>query len=161
MEISDWITLAAVIVALAIGVTSLLQTQMLQKRERKERLLNEIIEWAIDINKGGWEVIIPINLALDEDTSERENLARLLFKYQTLYAKSEYIQDIALAFEENLHPALKRVTRNLKEAINRIDEYLFKQKGTKERVEQSNKPLHKSVITLIKEAAKIKTGDIT
>jgi Flp pilus assembly protein TadB len=45
----EWITLAAVLVALAIGVASILHTQRLQKKERRERLLNEIIEWAIDI----------------------------------------------------------------------------------------------------------------
>ena len=59
MEIGDWITLisamivglatmAAVVVALGIGLASLWQTQSLQKRERKERLLNEIIEWATE-----------------------------------------------------------------------------------------------------------------
>ena len=39
-------TLLAVIVALYIGVSSIRQTRDIQKRERKERLLNEIIEWA-------------------------------------------------------------------------------------------------------------------
>ena len=51
MEVGDWITLGAVVVALTIGVTSLLQTQRLQKSERKERLLNEIIEWATNISR--------------------------------------------------------------------------------------------------------------
>ncbi|MFC1929455.1 hypothetical protein ACFLW6_01110 [Chloroflexota bacterium] len=46
MELGDWITLSAVLVALGIGVASILHTQSLQKRERRERLLNEIIEWA-------------------------------------------------------------------------------------------------------------------
>jgi len=48
MDIGDWITLAAVVVALGIGVASILHTQSLQKQERKERLLNEIIEWATE-----------------------------------------------------------------------------------------------------------------
>ena len=46
MEVTDWITLAAVVVALGLGVASIIQTQKLQKKERKGRLLNEIIEWA-------------------------------------------------------------------------------------------------------------------
>ena len=45
MEVGDWITLVAVLVALGIGLVSILHTQSLQKKERKERLLNEIVEW--------------------------------------------------------------------------------------------------------------------
>ena len=51
MDIGNWITLFAVIVALGIGVASILHTQRLQTKERKERLLNEIIEWAIKVRK--------------------------------------------------------------------------------------------------------------
>ena len=49
MDAGDWITLGAVLVALSLGVASLVQTKRLQKRERKERLLNEIIEWVSDV----------------------------------------------------------------------------------------------------------------
>jgi len=59
MEIGDWITLGAVIVALGLGLYSLIQTHKLQKRERRERLLNEIIEWAKDIHKSSLEIDIP------------------------------------------------------------------------------------------------------
>ncbi len=48
MEIGDWITLAAVVVALSIGVASIIQTNKLQKRERKERILSEIVDWVSD-----------------------------------------------------------------------------------------------------------------
>ncbi len=37
------------VVALGLGVSSFIQTKNLQKKERRERLLNEIIEWATDI----------------------------------------------------------------------------------------------------------------
>ncbi len=49
MDISNWITLTAVIVALGLGLSSLIQTHRLQKRESRERLLNEIIEWVSDV----------------------------------------------------------------------------------------------------------------
>jgi len=48
MEITGWITLGAVIVALGLGVASILHTQRFQKQERRERLLNEIKDWAIE-----------------------------------------------------------------------------------------------------------------
>ena len=53
MEIGDWITLGAVLVALGIGVASIWHIQSLQKKDRKERLLNEIIDWAKNISKCG------------------------------------------------------------------------------------------------------------
>lgn len=43
------ITLLAVLVALGIGVSSIIQTNRLKKAEKKERLLNEIIDWASEI----------------------------------------------------------------------------------------------------------------
>ena len=46
MEISDWITLAAVIVALALGISSIKQTQRLQKRERSVRAAEELRIWS-------------------------------------------------------------------------------------------------------------------
>jgi hypothetical protein len=49
VEVGDWITLAAVIVALSLGVGSIIHAQYLWNRERKERYKNEIIKWAKDI----------------------------------------------------------------------------------------------------------------
>ncbi len=37
------------VVALGLGVSSFIQTKNLQKKERRERLLNEIIKWAINV----------------------------------------------------------------------------------------------------------------
>jgi hypothetical protein len=54
MEVGDWITLSAVIVALGIGVASILHTQSLQRKERRERFLNEIIEWSEAVHKAIW-----------------------------------------------------------------------------------------------------------
>jgi len=51
MKIGDWITVIAVIVALGLGVRSIIQTHILQKKERRQILLNEIIEWLRSINK--------------------------------------------------------------------------------------------------------------
>jgi hypothetical protein len=49
MEVGDWITLAAVIVALGIGVASILHTESLRKRDRRERLVTEIVNWVEDV----------------------------------------------------------------------------------------------------------------
>lgn len=51
MEADDWITLCAVIVALAIGVASILHTRSILKKEQKKKLLNEIIEWVFEFKQ--------------------------------------------------------------------------------------------------------------
>jgi hypothetical protein len=68
-------TLAAVIVALTIGVVSLKQSQIYQKRERKERLLNEIIEWARNIIEyDNSEVLYSIDKAVEKDNPAMKSL---------------------------------------------------------------------------------------
>ncbi len=46
MNVSDWITLAAVLVALGLGVSSLIQTQSMHKKERQRQALERICDWA-------------------------------------------------------------------------------------------------------------------
>lgn len=56
MEVGDWITLAAVLVALAIGAASIVATVVIRakdiNRERKKEALKEIANWA----KKGYEL---------------------------------------------------------------------------------------------------------
>jgi len=55
MNAGDWITLFAVVVALGIGASSLVQTRRLEWRRRREQLLNTIGAWARDILEGLWQ----------------------------------------------------------------------------------------------------------
>jgi len=93
MEVGDWITLGAVIVALGIGVASILYTQYLQKKERKERLLNEVIKWAEDIRKSSSESINPSKIILDAGNVQiatQQGFRALRRRCQDLNTKSAY-----------------------------------------------------------------------
>ncbi|MDD5288613.1 MAG: hypothetical protein PHY28_05820 [Dehalococcoidales bacterium] len=114
MEINSWITLAAVFVALSLGVASLIQTKQIQKRERKERLLNEIIEWATEIHTASLKTNLPnidpyLELHIEEIAEGKkqiiENTKRsivnkehnrieveTLFRYCIPLSRSEYIR---------------------------------------------------------------------
>ncbi len=107
MDISDWITLAAVLVALGLGVSSLIQTQSLQKRERKERLLNEIIEWATSIA----DTIVTQSV---QNTNSDKNK---LFMYAHFESKSEYMVTIAKIADSSLVPYVERIIGFLKYGI--------------------------------------------
>lgn len=111
MEISNWVTVIAVIVALAIGVSSFIQTQMLQKRERKERLLNEIIEWATDIQKVSLEIDISPGVGLSLDGQEIQ--AGILLRYGIPFIRNDYIKAIvSKEFKDELLQDVEDMIKN-------------------------------------------------
>ena len=75
MEVGDWITLAAVMVALGLGVASILHTSSMQKGERRERILNEIIEWAIQSSE--CDVIPETSAWISANNTEKQRLFAL------------------------------------------------------------------------------------
>jgi hypothetical protein len=166
MEVGDWITLAAVIVALGIGVASILHTQRLQKRERRERLLNEIIGWAIRAARCGYEERIALPAVFNKYTKpkmELEALDAVATTARVLSIEGSYISNIALAFSDfpNLNLKVTDVVSKLdivwRQAFKYMQEYPKEHKlpGKKEI-----KELRESAQNLIEEATKIKTGDM-
>jgi len=127
MEVGDWITLGAVIVALGIGVASILYTQSLQKKERKEKLLNEIIEWATNIlsYKSPLDVVNNPEWILEKNVSEDEKIKfiqiygwmDLMGQLAVLQQRGEYIAQIASKIRLDLG-------NKVAEVIDNIESYL-------------------------------------
>jgi hypothetical protein len=124
--LKDWaqvigagITLLAVLVALGIGIASIKHTQSMQRKERRERLLNEIIEWALEIQTNALTIEIPLstNLSLEQISKHRE--ANLLLRYGKNFTKNGYIMVIV---NEEFKSDLKKETE---EAINMFTAFLF------------------------------------
>jgi hypothetical protein len=162
MEVGDWITLGAVIVALGLGLSSLIQTQRLQKRERRERLLNEIIEWAVDVLECEAEVSTPIATlqagVTDQSVISAFGHLSLFLKYRNVDARSEYVMQIALQFEEVLQSVLNKAADELSATIKFLHEHL--DTATGEEIRKHRESLELSALAVIKEATKIKTRDI-
>ena len=95
MEIGDWITIAAVVVALGLGVISIIHTRNVQKRELKIRLLKEIIEWVEDIEKPSLEVGIPVTDTPLPNFEIKRREANVILKYGIPFMKIDYIRSIA------------------------------------------------------------------
>ena len=119
LVLSAGITLLAVFVALGIGVSSLIQTNKLKKAEKRERLLNEIIEWTLEIQTNALEVDIPLsgNLPIKEMRVKAE--ANSLFRYGKTFTKNDYIMVIA---NEEFKKDLKI---EVEEAISIFTAFLF------------------------------------
>lgn len=164
--------MAAVLVALGIGTASILQTQNLQKRERRERLLNEIIEWAEDIqnasvtpNFSGSNEIYEVNIlmrygaslsggtAIEAIVNESFHKELLVDFYKVINTLAEFMC-VKLFMTRHTWPSewgfSKDVIDKMKNEINKKPiEDLFIECATK---------LTGSVKNLLKEAIKIKAG---
>ena len=167
MDISDGITLGAVVVALVIGVSSIIQTQRLQRRERRERLLNEIIQWAIDVDICLLE-LDHITLALKLDTwFGKSTLPDLLSRFKMALERSKYITKIAYHSEHTLYNAVEEVKAEIDKCANLLlGEIVNLELGSgvidADKLDKYDyKPLTESVNKVIEEATKIKTRDIS
>ena len=167
--IANWIKEWAI--PLSAGATFLLalgaflaiwQTRKTQEREHKHRLLNEIIEWAIEVDRCTSEVGIWIATVTGTKASDLAIRANLFLKYESVSARSEYVRTIALVLGEDLHSAVKRVTQNLDKVKDLLWERLIREDNKEKQSKQQNYEhlLSKSIKTLIEVASNIKTKNI-
>lgn len=177
MEITGWITLAAVIVALGIGVASILHTQSLQKKERRERLLNEIIEWAIDVSNCSISISGSEAIKAEEDPHGKveqilthAQLTEWGIRLQSMMTRGKYISASAKIFCDDVKTAIKKLNEDLDQFIKSLHSCAdIKYKGLSSTVyrKQLDKSLElrdimdNSALKVIEEATKIKTRDIS
>ncbi len=170
---SDWsLPLAIATGSLAAAAFwAIRQTRDTQKSEKRERLLNEIIEWAIDVAGCGSDINIPFfpevsELSKEEQARERitegatrASLGNLLLRYKVIVVRREYVKNIALFMGEDLLKKEGEVANNLSKVVDLLEKRI-KGKATTEMVTEAEKSLNECARILIKEAAKIKTKDI-
>jgi hypothetical protein len=114
-------------VPLSAGATFLLalaafwaiwQNYSLNKKERRERLLNEIIEWAIDIGRATNVENIPHTAELDDILLKSSLWSNIQNKLLNLETKAEYIETLAgKNFGETLRKAVEDLTNKLMEVL--------------------------------------------
>ena len=129
-----------------------------EKRDRRERLLNEIIEWAVDVLECGPEVSnasLPLQAgARDQSIVVSFIHVDLLLKYRKVDARSEYVRQITLSFEKGLQSAVKKATDELYAVIEFLREHL--DIATTQEVRDYRDSLIQSALAVVKEAARIK-----
>ena len=180
-ELREILIALAAVFAVFIAAFSIDETRRLRKdsldresRDRKERLLNEIIEWAMSISTCGIDVDIDFWVQLvsggrDEDESEgkdenseriqaleRRHRAYLLFAVLAISKKSEYMCTITRKIGRDLYEATKEVEANLDKQVALL------RKGLTDKVTTTQIGIHmqglgESAGKVIKEAVKIKT----
>ncbi len=131
-----------------------------EKRDRKERLLNEIIEWAEDIAEGGSKEELQTTMEVSDQTLQRIDIDNLLRRYKTALVRVIYMCEIALVFGEDLHTAVVETTKELlKFSAVKIKHLVGK--TTQKSLSEQELSLFKHAQEVIEEAVKIKTKDIS
>jgi hypothetical protein len=161
MDIGDWITLAAVLVALGIGIASILHTRGLQRKERRERLLNEIIEWAIDSARPKYaQELTTLDYTLSiEDQTNIIQLSQSSYTH-TLKIKGDYLSLIASSFTSGLSAAVENLTEELDKHTKLIEDWIDANVHA-EDIGSHEYALTKAANAVLAEATKLKTQDIS
>jgi len=160
----DWLAFSAfatLLLALA-AFLAIRHSSEQEKHNRKERLLNEIIEWATDVVNCGFGHEQTIMPEVDEIREKLVGLGNKIFRYQAIDTRSKYITKVAEVFGKELHTAvlaviscLNNVRINLPKCIDN-----FGDESSIEMLSESEHGLRESTIKLIELATNIKTKDI-
>ena len=178
MEIGDWITLGAVIVALGIGVASILHTRSMQKRERRERLLNEIIEWVENVVKcsieTGSEKILNATSLDYVYLYQLASVTNKIGSFALIKVRGFYINKMSHIFGNPIHDAIVDSMIILQEHIDLLSEHVNNfpnppvEKEMEKKYDASSTnvynhahKLNESVKKVLEEAIKIKVADIS
>ena len=176
MTTSDWIQLIAAILigggTLALAFMtwkSIRQTRKIHRTERKDRLLNEIIEWAIDVGKSGAHLDFLLYAAeIDEEPWGELNLPTLQSSLRELEQRGKYIVKIANSLDKPILTTVRKVKGEVEEYRKSIDKIFIEVRlGIEGNLPMILKALleRDSLVNcannLLTEATKIKTRDIS
>ena len=185
--LDDWaITLgAAVTFMLAVAAfLAILDNRQGRRADRRERLLNEIIEWATDVARCGLEKDLPDTSSITDMNEGKLHLAystNILAKsFQSMRGRNKYITQIALTFGQDLQEAIETLAKDVEKHIKLLDilyaevtvqfvsvtnnnlaEYMSQIGKTVTQIGNHKLKLEESANKIIEEACKIKAKDIS
>ena len=140
------------VIALFLGINSSRQINKIRKDEKRERLINEIIEWAEDAAKS----------AISRQTKSRRELRKTELEYKVWREKGIYITGLVEnSSVVSLLPLIKKIDNKLQQAIKVTVTELNKDKKKKavptEDIKKSENDIKEAVGELFKEIATIKS----
>ena len=176
----NWIGISALTTMfLAIAAFwAIWQTRSIQRRERRDRLLNEIIEWAIEATKWRPKKIFSEII----HTSKRLELQHLMFSHIVeimesfieMRGKNEYVSNVARKLDRHLEEVVNNLIEVLESKIELLAEWKSILAEARDRVLEENEEgsyflkaeeqenlIERLAMIVIKEATRIKTRDIT
>lgn len=167
LENDNWVGISA-LTTMLLGIAAfwaIWDSREREKRDRKERLLNEIIEWATDIVKFSpmpKQTIFELKLQKEEPDIKdvimlwQVSLQELLLP---IISKGAYINRVSKNLGKNVWSATNKASYylgNITEYINKLDNTY----SSFDALKKSNEELRNAAVEVIEEATKIKTKDI-
>lgn len=144
-------TIALATLVLALGAfLAIRQSSNTQRRERKDRLLNEIIEWASNVAKS----------AISRQTIDVSELWKAKLEYKYHKSKGKYIDVIVSSSFKELSDPFKDANIKLDEAINFLERIFDGKGGNVLALKDYETGIVGSVEKILAEATKIKTRGI-
>jgi hypothetical protein len=126
-DLQNILTIIAILIALVFGIGSWIQVSISQKKEKKQRLLNEIIDWTLRLSSC-WNENSRRNLIISKPeqkiVAKNLRLSNLAHSYVVFQRQQEYFRIIASKFSGVL-PALNEVL----EKVQLLIEALAQQTG--------------------------------
>ncbi len=150
---NEWATiLYAGVTLLLVGVAvwTITDNRYSRMLEKRERLLNEIIQWAENVAES----------AVTRQTLKPDELWKTKLKYKYSKAKSKYVTEIVSSSFKELSPFVENVNSKLEEAIDAATQFIERRQQAGDKLVNYEIELTESVEELLTEAAKIKTNDI-
>ncbi len=145
------------------------------RRDRKERWINEIIEWAINISNWRSEnrsIFRDIAMVRSPEEQRLHKYAYIIELKETLAGmrgRNQYADRIALKLSQNLHVAVDRLIKGVEEYAKMLDTWLYAIEAKIARADDKNYANQASDFEhqvgelagrVIEEAAKLKTRGI-
>ncbi len=130
-----------------------------EERDRKERLLNEIIEWAEDVARLNFKIYNFIEAQIAKESWVESSIGEIVSQFQVVEAKGDYINTIVLSSfkgKGELLSAVKAVNKEIRELVD-ISMKRLDGKVATEAVTEHMNLLRSKITELLKETAKIKT----
>jgi len=153
---------------LYIAVKSFKKKRDIQERAYTNRLLNEIIEWAVDIAKIGSEGGLPTVARLDDTIPKRLPRMNWALEYHTVNARAKYIMVIVATMNGKLalQSLINTINSKLEEHAKLLWKFVACEENSAEdqeladKVNNSERKLQEYVSNLIDEANAIKHREI-
>lgn len=158
----DWLAFSAfatLLLALA-AFLAIRHSSEREKRNRKERLLNEIIEWAIGISKIGLDR--PKSVKADDIEDWYNLIEQYMNSFSELYRRSRFIRGIILPSWKELQAIVEELRKQLIIHTGHLDKLKEdpRNKLKYQIAEDHRDEVNKLAARVIDEACKILTEDI-
>ena len=138
MEISDIIssvlailTFLGVIVALSLGIYSFRENRKLLAKQFKNKLLNDVLTWSLDVAECSHEGVFKDPVAFKSSTQDLQDMARtqsitignLQLAYRKVWYRGEYIKEISPLLGSELKGLVNELMSQISKEIASCNKY--------------------------------------